>query len=217
MMSIELAVLYPDRVRLVVPIASGLEVTVLQRILNLEQIGAIESDPNYRGGDYYSHEAPLQGLALARMISHKTFISLSVMESRAREEVVGSERFFSNYRISHPVESYMLHQGQKFTQRFDANTYLAIMEAWQRYDLLKYSEKGRIEDLFTGCIDQQFLVFSIDSDVCFYPEEQACLVQVLKSSNIKVQHITVHSDKGHDAFFLESELFSPYLSYVLGR
>jgi homoserine O-acetyltransferase len=59
------------------------------------------------------------------------------------------------------------------------------------------------------------LVFSIDSDVCFYPEEQRELVQYLKAANVSVQYVTVHSDKGHDSFLLEPELFTPHISFRL--
>ena len=65
------------------------------------------------------------------------------------------------------------------------------------------------------CIDQKWLLFSIDSDVCFYPEEQARIADVLKTNGIDCQHITVHSDKGHDAFLLEPESFTPHIVFKL--
>ena len=149
------------------------------------------------------------------MIAHKTYISLQVMENRARGEVVRHEEDLKRYEITHPVESYMLHQGQKFVERFDANTYLRIMEAWQKFDLVSDTGARDLEEVFSRCRDQRFMIFSIDSDVSSYPEEQADLEQVLKKCSIPVQHITVHSEKGHDAFLLEPELFTPYLSYTL--
>jgi len=149
------------------------------------------------------------------MIAHKTYISLQVMENRARGEVVRQEEDLKRYRITHPVESYMLHQGQKFVDRFDANTYIRIMEAWQKSDLVADAGAKDIREVFSRCRDQRFLIFSIDSDVCSYPEEQAELEQILKECDVPVQHITVHSEKGHDAFLLEPELFTPYLSYTL--
>jgi len=74
MMALSLATRYPHRVETVIPIATGLNVTVLQRILNFEQICAIEFDPGFCGGDYYGTKGPQKGLALARMIGHKTFV-----------------------------------------------------------------------------------------------------------------------------------------------
>jgi len=172
-------------------------------------------DPHFNGGDYYAGPPPARGLALARMIAHKTYVSLQMMENRARQEVVGHEEDVLPYRMTHPLESYMLHQGQKFVKRFDANTYLRIMEAWQGFDLASGAGSRGLAEAFSRCSGQRFLVFSIDSDVCSYPEEQVQLVQELKRCRIPVQHITVHSEKGHDAFLLEPELFAPHLSYIL--
>lgn len=123
-----LATRYPDRVRKVVPIGTGVETTVQQRILNFEQITAIEGDPNFRGGDFYDGRRPDLGLALARRIAHKTFVSPEALRERARDEVVSQKPPFGWYEMRHPVESYMLHQGEKFVRRFDANTYLRILE-----------------------------------------------------------------------------------------
>ena len=216
-MTLSLATRYPDRVRLVVPIGSGLKTTSLQRILNFEQVTAIEADPNFKKGDYYAGERPDVGLALARRIAHKTFISLDALRERAREEVVSDAPPFGWYAMNSPVESYMLHQGQKFVSRFDANTYLRILDAWQWLDLVAEADAVDFEDLFSRCRNQDFLVFSIDSDAAFYPTEQSKLVHTLKKAHVPVMWITVHSDKGHDSFLLEPKLFTPHLSQALNH
>ncbi len=210
MLALLLATRYPQRVRTVIPIATGLETTPLHRVHNFEQILAIRNDPNFNNGDYYDAEPPRSGVILARMISHKTFISLNVMEHRARQEITVQEPVGQFYNLSHPIESYMYYQGQKFAERFDANSYLRIMDMWQRLHF-----PSPTEGLFSSCIHQQYLVFGIDSDVCFYPEEQAAIAQALKHDGVNVKYITVHSDKGHDAFLLEPELFSPYIQFIL--
>jgi homoserine O-acetyltransferase len=206
---------YPDRVRTVVPVGTGMETTSLQRIMNFEQVTAIEYDPNFRGGNYYDGPHPNVGLALARRIAHKTFISLGALEDRARHEVVTNKPPFGWYEMNHPVESYMLHQGVKFVQRFDANTYLRILDAWQWFDLLGEAGSSDPHKLFARCKSQRFLVFSIDSDVSFYPQEQGRLVHCLKKAGVPVMWITVHSDKGHDSFLLEPQLYTPHLSHAL--
>ena len=208
---------YPERVSIVVPIGTGIETTIYQRILNFEQVTAIESDPNFRGGDYYDGPRPDLGLALARRIAHKTFVSLDTLRERARGEVVSHKPPHGWYEMNHPVESYMLHQGDKFVRRFDANTYLRILDAWQWFDLMKEGEAEDVHELFVRCQRHEFLVFSIDSDVMFYPQEQAKLVHHLKRAHVPVMWITVHSDKGHDSFLLEPRLFSPHLAQVLNR
>ena len=118
------------------------------------------------------------------------------------------------YRVGHPLESYMLHQGQKFVQRFDANTYLRAMEVWQRFDL--EAEVGApIPDLLARCREQAWLVLTIDSDVCFYPDEQRDMVAALQAAHVPVRWFTVHSDKGHDSFLIEPWLYEALLRDIL--
>src|SRR5690606_30543929 len=142
---------------------TGLRATVLQKALNFEQIFAIESDGNFKGGDYYDGAYPTNGLMLARMISHKTFVSLSLLETRARREIIQPKDMLSCYWISHQVESYLLHQGRKFVKRFDANSYLRIAAAWQSFDLPKQLTDGDPVKLFQHCRDQEWVIFSMSS------------------------------------------------------
>jgi len=215
MMALSLACRYPDRVRNVVPIAAGLEVTALQRIHIFEQCNAIENDPHFAGGDYYDGPHPDRGLALARMIGHKVFVSLRAMEERAREEIVDRHETGGYIQIVNPIESYMWHQGTKFVKRFDANSYLRIMELWQTFDLVEQADGTDLGSVLSRCRKQRFMVFTIDSDVCYYPDEQEEMVKALKRSGVSVRRVTVHSDKGHDSFLLEPELFAPHLIDVL--
>src|SRR5690606_29457263 len=116
MMCVVAATRYPDRMKKVMPIAAGLRTSSLQVIHNFEQMFAIISDPEFKGGDYYGGPGPELGLAHARMIGHKTFVSLEAMRRRARDEVIQHEDL-GGYQVGHPLESYMLHQGQKFVRR----------------------------------------------------------------------------------------------------
>ena len=219
LMVLNFATLFPDRVRLIVSIASGMRTTVLTRLGVFEQVMAIENDPNFRGGDYHGKDEPEYGLALARMISHKTFVHLDAIERRARGEVVQRDDQLSWYRVGHNVESYMLHQGKKFVKRFDANTYLRICDMWLRFDPLVHAAVENYGQLLaiSRNAGHHWLVFSIDSDFCFYPEEQAELVRWLEQAGVSNMHITVHSDKGHDSFLLEPALYTPHLAYTLKR
>ncbi len=214
--AVNLAVRYPDRVGVVISIASGIEVSIQQRITNYEQICAIEEDKFFNGGHYYGRRHPERGLALARMISHKTFVSLETMADRARREVVRPEQDRDKwYWLSHPVESYIRNQGFKFVKRFDANTYLRIIDAWQRFDLLKEAGQATYEEVFAGCVNQRHLVFTIEHDACFAPAQQEQYCRALRKARVPHQHITVHSDKGHDSFLLEPELYTPHIAYCL--
>ena len=212
---LSLATQYPGRVKMTIPIASGVETTVLQRLMNFEQIAAIELDSEFRAGRYNAQ--PRNGLAAARRIAHKTFVSLQHLRARARAEIPSQITPFGWYELNHPVESYLLHQGEKFVTRFDANSYLRILDAWQWFDLLAETGASDFEDLFSRCKFQRFLVFSIDSDACFEPAEQARLVQILEKVGVPVTWISVHSDKGHDAFLLEPHLFAPHIFQTLSQ
>ena len=216
-LSLLLAARYPDRVKIVVPIGTGAETTINHRILNFEQISAIESDTHFRGGDYYDGPRPDTGLALARRIAHKTFVSPDTLRERARSEVLSHKPPHGWYEMNHPIESYMHHQGIKFVQRFDANTYLRIVDAWQWFDLAAEAGAKDLSELFERCRRQEFLVFSMDSDVSFPPHDQSKLVHLLKHARVPVMWITVHTDKGHDAFLLEPRLFTPHLVQALNR
>lgn len=219
LISLTFATRLPERVRHVIAIASGFKTTVLNRLILFEQILAIENDPYFNGGDYYGGEAPLYGLALARMISHKTFVHLDSIERRARQDVVQANDVLAWYRVRDQFQSYMLHQGKKFVKRFDANTYLRIIDLWSRYDALAEGGAEKPADLFKRCrqAGQRWLVFSIDSDFCFYPEEQSELVGHLEKAKVDVMHITVHSDKGHDSFLLEPGLYTPHMAWLLNK
>ncbi|MBE7494608.1 MAG: homoserine O-acetyltransferase [Verrucomicrobiaceae bacterium] len=218
LLAINLATLHPDRVKIVIPVATGCRTTVLTRLTLFEQVLAIENDPHFSGGDYaQGGPEPEYGLALARMISHKTFVHLDAIERRARQDLKQGGDTLSWYRVQHNVESYMLHQGKKFVKRFDANTYLRIADMWLRFDPLRDAGVDSYEDLFarSRAAGQHYLVFSIDSDFCFYPEEQAEMVGYLEKAGVSSMHITVHSDKGHDSFLLEPQLYTPHLAYTL--
>lgn len=215
MLCLTFATLYPERVDLVLPLGTGTRLTSLTRLHNFEQITAIESDQNFKGGDYYEGSRPDNGLMLARMVAHKTYVSLETMESRARGELIQPREGYSFYKLGHQIESYMFHHGRKFISRFDANTYLRIMAMWQRFNLKRMLGLESLTEVFERCQHQRYMIFSIDTDVCFYPSEQAELERILKSAGVRCLRITVHSEKGHDSFLLEPDLFTPHIRHTL--
>jgi homoserine O-acetyltransferase len=217
MCALDFAFHFPECVTNVIPIATGLRSHGLQQMHNLEQIIAITRDPAFGSGDYYGTTGPVHGLALARMISHKTFFYADAIEERAKVAIVQPETDIPWYRISSVLESYMLYQGQKFVRRFDANSYLRIIDAWQQFDLFKDAKTSGAHPLFSRCRDQQYLVFSIDSDCCFYPDYQSEICAELKKADVPHLRLTVHSEKGHDSFLLEPKLYTPHLAYALGH
>jgi homoserine O-acetyltransferase/O-succinyltransferase len=214
MMCAVFATRYPDRVDVVIPIASGLRTTALQALLNFEQIVAIVRDPNFRGGDYYDGDPPRVGLSLARTIGHKMFVSLAALSERARHQVVQNVDL-GGYRIASPLESYMLHHSEKFVERFDANTYLIVMRIWQHFDLVAEVGGTSMEEVLAHCAHQRWQVFTVDSDVCFYPEEQTEMYNALLAAGVSVRRFTLHSEKGHDSFLTEPHLYEALIQDVL--
>ena len=210
LLSLSLAARYPDRVENVVVLAGGLGGTTLHRMSNFEQKLAIFNDPNFNGGGYYDSPFPAAGLALARIISHKAFISIDAIHARARNEVI------DHPYVTHPVESYFWHQGEKLVIRFDANSYIRIIDAWSNYELLDDTGAATHVEALSVCREQSWHVFTIDTDVCFYPSEQAGLVAALKAAEVTVEWIKVSSPKGHDAFLTEPHLFEDALRRALG-
>ena len=215
LLALSLATRYPQRVKNVVPIATGVETSITTRLLNFEQINAIEIDPKFCGGAYDLADPPREGLALARRIAHKTFRSLASLRESARDEIITGAPPFGWYEMNASVESYMLHQGAKFVERFDANSYLRILDAWQWFDIVREARAEDIQALFRRCRKQKFLIFSIDSDLSFPPTQQGQLVEILENAGVETLWITVHSGKGHDSFLLEPKLYAPHLRALL--
>ena len=215
MMALNFSSRYPERANRVISIACGLRAPILTKTHNLEQILAIENDHNFRNGDYYENKFPEKGLMLARMISHKTFVSLKYMKSRMSDKCEQNEGDFSWYKIKTPLESYLLYQGHKFSKRFDANTYIHLIAAWSNFDLKDDCFSKQDSEIFSNCSHQKHLIFTIDSDCCFYPEEQEELYDALSKANINVDYITVPSEKGHDSFLLEPDLYAEGIKGML--
>lgn len=209
LLSLSLAARHPGRVDTVISLAGGLGATTLHRMLNFEQKLAIFNDPNFRGGDYYEAEFPVAGLALARIISHKSFVSIEAIQTRARQEVI------DHPYVSHPVESYFWHQGGKLVVRFDPNSYIRIIDSWSNYDLLTDTGAASYEEALSACRNQNWHVFTIDTDLCFYPDEQGQLVLQLTEAGVPVEWHRVHSAKGHDAFLTEPQLFETAIKAAL--
>ena len=223
LLSLNLATRYPQRVRIVIPIAAGLEVETLQQLHILEQIYAIENhgrcensiDPRARTDPNHPQATTKRGLLLARMIAHKAFVSLRTIDERAQAKIIPTDDPYMTHPITSPIESYMFHQGRKFIDRFDCESYLRILYMWLSYRLLDNRNVPTLQGLFSHCRHQRYLLFSISSDVCFYPDQQNRMHQLLKEVRVPSTYITVHSDKGHDSFLLEPHLYTPHLRYIL--
>ena len=109
--------------------------------------------------------------------------------------------------LATPQESYMMHQGEKFIERFTPESYLSIIKGWQNFKFRK-EDLNKLKDIET-------LVISVDSDVCFYPEEQKEFVEILREYKIDTEYKIIESTKGHDCFLLEPQLFKKIIKNFL--
>ena len=194
-MALEFSLLYPDFVENLISISSGYKLSTIQLLHNLEQayvLNLAKGSPDRR--DEY--------LSLARMIAHKTYISLELLASRAKGESKYGEDIINGF-LSTSQESYMMHQGEKFIERFTHESYNSIIKGWQNFSI-DVEKIQRLKDI-------KVLVVSVDSDVCFYPEEQLEFIKLLEANQINVTHKTISSTKGHDCFLLEPDLFEKEL------
>lgn len=206
MRALNWAIRYPDFVERCICIASAVNLTPQALAFDIIGRGEIEHDPHWREGYYYAHpEKPDRGLISARQIGHVTYLSAASMrlkfgrEQHNRPPPVTKSKFSTNFE----VESYLDHQGQKFIQRFDANSYLYISRMMDMFDLVK--SYGSTTQAFAH-VKSRFLIVSITSDWLFPPEQQLEIVAALVAHRKDVSFFQIDSPYGHDAFLIEYEI-----------
>ena len=209
MQALQWTVSFPERVRKAVVIATTACSTPQQIAFNEVGRKAITTDPSWNGGDYYGKTAPDHGLALARMVGHITYLSNESMHEKFGRALQGKDRIGFDFSTDFAVESYLHHQGDTFTKRFDANSYLYITKAIDYFDLTK---DGSLINGLAG-VKAAFLVISVSSDWLYPPEQSREIVSALTANEADVQYCEIRSNYGHDAFLLESG----QLNYIVGR
>jgi homoserine O-acetyltransferase len=168
---------------------------------------AIVADPNWNAGDYYdSDNLPHKGLSSARKLAHITYLSQQLMDAKfgreKRPEWLTADPDFRNaidrnFGTFFQVESYLQYQGEKFIQRFDANSYLHITLAMDEYDIEE--RYGSLEAAFAGVVSR-VLVVSLSGDWLFMPEQSEQLVTALLRQKKQVSYCHLTAEAGHDAF-----------------
>jgi homoserine O-acetyltransferase len=211
---LEWAVRFPDRLRGAIPIATTSRLSAQGIAFNETGRVAITGDAEWKGGDYHPGDGPGTGLALARMIGHITYLSEESMDRkfgrRFLEETGRAGRGGGGFQ----VEGYLHSQGSKFVRRFDANTYLTLTRAMDRFDLA--AEYGTLEGAFSRC-RSSFLVLSFTSDWLFPPAQSREMVAAMKRSGLKVAYCNLESDQGHDAFLLPGNRLGAVVKGYLNR
>jgi homoserine O-acetyltransferase/O-succinyltransferase len=206
---------YPEMVRSAIPIATTAYSSPQQIAFNEVGRRAIISDPNWNNGSYYNSEFPDAGLALARMIAHITYLSNESMYQKFGRRLQDKEDYGFDFETDFEVESYLHYQGNSFTKRFDANSYLYISKAIDYFDL---AGEGSLAEAFYG-LKIKFLVISVDSDWLYPPSQSKDIVMGLNANDIDVSYCEIKSSYGHDAFLIEAGqlnyLIAGFLSHTL--
>ncbi|ADX48647.1 homoserine O-acetyltransferase [Paracidovorax avenae ATCC 19860] len=203
MQALSWALQYPERMRHAVVVASAPNLTAENIAFNEVARRAIVTDPDFHGGHFYRHGTiPKRGLRIARMIGHITYLSDDVMNEKfGRQLREGLAPRYSTQDIEFQIESYLRYQGDKFSDYFDANTYLLITRALDYFDpALAF---GGNLTLALARAQARFLLVSFTTDWRFSPARSREIVKALLENRRDVSYAEIDAPHGHDAFLLD--------------
>ena len=215
MQVLQWAASYPDRVRAALPLATTARHSPM--LIAFSEVGrqAIYADPNWNGGDYYDGPRPNAGLALARMIGHITYLSEASMHQKFGRRLEEGEHFGYDFDTDFAVEGYLRYKGNRFTERFDANSYLYVTKAMDYFDL------GNGYDSLVPAFERSahiiYLVVSFTSDWLYPTYHSKELISALTALGADVTSCNLQSTWGHDAFLLEVETMTDLIRNFLDR
>jgi homoserine O-acetyltransferase len=209
---------YPDRIKHCIVIAAAMKLSAQNLAFNEVARQAILSDPAFADGHYLERGTlPAQGLALARMVGHITYLSDHAMANKfGRDLRSGSLEQGSDENVEFQVQSYLRYQGSQFSGSFDANTYMLMTRALDYFDLAReYGNDAVAAFRHASC---GFLVISFSTDWRFSPERSREIVDALIAADRPVTYAEIEADEGHDAFLLPipryTDVFSAYMRRV---
>jgi homoserine O-acetyltransferase len=208
---------YPERLLNAVVIASSMKLSAQNIAFNEIARRAIKSDPDFCDGNYLQEgKAPLHGLALARMIGHVTYLSDEVLgEKFGRELASGDFIDGTADPVEFEVESYLNYQGDKFSNAFDANSYILITKMLDYFDLAReYNNSPTEAFAHAQC---KFLLISFSSDWRFSPQRSQEITDALIRAGKDVSYAAIDSNQGHDSFLLPNSRYQAALGGYLNR
>lgn len=204
MQALEWSVRYPSWLSHCVVLAAAPGLTAQNIAFNEIARQAIFSDPQWLQGDYaLSETAPEKGMALARMVGHLTYMSADKMSDKFGRELRQGSFEPDDDEPIFQVESYLRYQGSQFAGRFDANTYVIMTRALDRFDLASHGQGDLSQALAQATAE--FLVVSFSSDWRFAPSRSQEIANALLASGKRVTYADIESDAGHDGFLLEDK------------
>src|SRR5450830_1141432 len=201
MQALQWAIDYPARIANAIVVAAAPKLSAQNIAFNEVARQAITTDPDFHGGDFYAYNVvPRRGLRLARMIGHITYLSDdAMMEKFGRSLRSGAINF--HFDVDFEIESYLHHQGDKFSEYFDANTYLLITRALDYFDPAR-SFGGSLSAALAQA-KCRFLLVSFTTDWRFSPQRSREIVKGLLDNRRDVSYAEIDAPHGHDAFLLE--------------
>ncbi|MEM5948547.1 homoserine O-acetyltransferase [Spirochaetia bacterium 38H-sp] len=212
MQALEWATAHSERVQSALVLASTSRLTAQGIAFDAVGRNAIMSDPNWNNGNYYGRAVPSRGLAIARMIGHITYLSDESMHKKFGRRLQNKENYEYDFNDQFSVESYLEYQGDKFVERFDANTYIYLTKAMDYFDL---SEKyGSLTYAFKKT-NARFLVVSFSTDWLYPPYQSKEIVFALMKNSKDVTYVNINCPYGHDSFLLETERQTPLIASFL--
>jgi len=199
---------YPERMRHAVVVASAPNLNAENIAFNEVARRAIVTDPDFHGGHFYEHNTvPQRGLRIARMIGHITYLSDDVMNAkfgrqlRRDEDDTAPGYRYSTQDVEFQIESYLRYQGEKFSEYFDANTYLLITRALDYFDPARAYGGDLSQALARASC--KFLLVSFTTDWRFSPQRSREIVKALLDNRRRVSYAEIDAPHGHDAFLLD--------------
>ena len=218
MQALHWAVHYPERVRNCVALAAAPKLTAQNIAFNEIARQAILSDPDWLSGHYQRETVtPTRGLSLARMVGHLTYMSADGMSDRFGRDTRTPSDTIDSEETVFQVESYLRYQGKQFSTRFDANTYLLMTKALDRFDIAA-DFNDSLNDAM-AVTTSRMLIIAFSSDWRFSPARSQELVDALLASGRPVSYAEIETDAGHDAFLLDEPyytgLFTAWMQQVV--
>ena len=197
---------FPDKTFSAIPIACSSSHSAQNIALNELARQAIMADPVWDNGKYFLQDTqPKNGLAVARMVGHISYLSEQGMQEKFGRKLQEKADYEFSFNADFQVESYLRHQGNSFVERFDANSILYITSAIDYFDLTKQFKGGLVEAFSNQ--KTKFLVISFSSDWLYTTKENKDIVIALNSSGADVSYSEIITDKGHDSFLVDEPEF----------
>jgi homoserine O-acetyltransferase len=215
MQALAWSIRYPSRLRHSIVIACAPNLSAQNIAFNEVARQAIMTDPDFHDGDYQQHSsAPKRGLRVARMVGHITYLSDDEMAHKfGRQLKQGDPKY--TFASEFEIESYLRHQGDKFADYFDANTYLRITKALDYFDPAHAHGDNLTQAM--ASVEAAVLVISFTTDWRFAPARSREIVRALIDNRSRVSYAEIDAPHGHDAFLLTDSRYHQLVSRYFAR